>query len=395
MRPVQQTPKHELVAARLRDGLHEGRWSAGLPGVQRLAVEFDVSAVTARRALRQLEAEGVLTGRGLGRSRSITVTGAKIASQRPLRVAILRHDARLTDNSQTSAVLTEIMHSLEAAGHTVFFCNKSQIELRHEVRRIVREMAKTPADAWVVEAGSRLLLEWCAGQPTPCLALYGHTGGLPLARTGPDKVPAYRAATRRLLELGHRRIVNISRAARRLPVPAILERVFLEELAAHGVVTGDYNLPDWEESPAGFSELLERLFRHSPPTALIVDEAPRYIAAAEFLARRGIKVPDQVSLVSTDDDAALAWCHPPIARMCWDPKPVIRRVVRWVDAVRKGNPDRKIMNFPAEFISGGSVGPATSPKARMTGANTVTRTPSCPAAPSARCREPELREGPK
>jgi hypothetical protein len=38
------------------------------------------------------------------------------------------------------------------------------------------------------------------------------------------------------------------------------------------------------------TKLLERLFGHSPPTALMVDEVPRSIAAAEFLARRGIKV---------------------------------------------------------------------------------------------------------
>jgi DNA-binding LacI/PurR family transcriptional regulator len=322
-----------------------------------LAQDLDVSRHTLRTALRQLETEGVLTGRGLGRSRGITAAGANIASQRPLRVAILRHDARLTDDSQTSAVLIEIMHSLEAAGHAVFFSDKSQIELRHEVRRIAREMAKTPADVWIVEAGSRPLLEWCAGQPTPCLALYGHAGGLALARTGPDKEAAFRAATRRLLELGHRRIVFIARAARRLPVPGITECSFLEELAAHGMVTSDYNLPDWEETPEGFSKLLERLFRNSPPTALIIAEAPRYIAAAEFLARRGIKVPEQVSLVSTDDDASLAWCHPPIAHMRWDPKPVIRRAVRWVDAVRKGKADKKSINFPAEFIPGGSIGP--------------------------------------
>jgi DNA-binding LacI/PurR family transcriptional regulator len=244
-------------------------------------------------------------------------------------VGILHHDPRMKENNpQASAVLTEIVYSLEAVGHTVFFCNKSQLELRHDVRRIAREMAKTPADAWVINAGSRPVLEWCAGKQAPCLALYGRTDGLPLARTGPDKVPAYRAATRRLLELGHRRIVILVRAARRLPVPGMAERAFLEELAAHGMVTGDYNLPDWEETPAGFSRLLERLFQHTPPTAVIVDEASRYIAAAEFLARRGIKVPERVSLVSTDDDPALAWCYPPVARMRWDPKPVIRRVVR-------------------------------------------------------------------
>jgi DNA-binding LacI/PurR family transcriptional regulator len=267
----------ELTAVHLREGLLMGRWSGTLPGAARLASELDVAPATIRAALHLLEAQGLITARGLGRSRVILVTSADRAVATPLRVAILRHDARLTDdNPKASAVLAEIMHLLEAAGHVVFMFNKSQVDLRHDVPRIVREMSKTPADTWIVEAGSRALLEWCAGQPTPCLALYGRTGGLPIARSGPDKAPAYRAATRMLLELGHRRIVIV---ARHLPVPSTPERAFLEELAAHGVVTGDYNLPDWEETPKGFSQLLERLFLHSAPTALIVDEVPRYIAA--------------------------------------------------------------------------------------------------------------------
>jgi DNA-binding LacI/PurR family transcriptional regulator len=347
----------EQVAEHLREGIRQGQWRGHLPGVPRLAAELDVAPRSVRQALQLLEAEGLLGGRGPGRSRGITSSGAAMALNRPLRVAILRHDARLADDSQTSSVLTEIMHSLEATGHSVFFCKKSQIELKHDARRMTRQLAECAADAWIIEAGSRPLLEWCATQAIPCLALYGHTGGLSLAHTGPDKVPAYRAAARRLLELGHRRIVSISRAARRLPVPGMSERAFLEELAAHGVVTSEYNLPKWEETPEGFFKLLERLFRHSPPTALIVDEAARFIAAAQFLARLGIKVPEHVSLVSTDDDAALAWCHPPIAHMCWDPKPVIRRVLGWVEAVRKGKPDRKIINYPAEFVPGGSIGP--------------------------------------
>lgn len=359
MEPLHRLSTSELAAQHIRLGLQSGRWGGSLPGVASLARDLDVSRHALRTAIRQLENEGVLIDRGLGRSRGVTTMGVNIASQRPMRVAILRHDARFTDdNPVASVVLTQIVHTLEAAGHTVLFFKKSQIELRHEVARIAKVMAKTPADAWIVEAGTRPLLEWCSEQQTPCLALYGRTGGLKLARTGPDKVPAYRAAARLLLKLGHRRIVNISRS---VGLPAATERAFIEELAAAGVVTGDYNLPDWEETPRGFSDLLERLFRGSAPTALIVDEAPRYIAAAEFLARRGIKVPEQVSLVSTEDDASLAWCYPPIARMRWDAAPVIRRVVRWVDAVRKGKADRKIINFPAEFIPGGSIGPVWKP----------------------------------
>ena len=356
MNPVPRPSLPELTAAHLREGLRLGRWSGTLPGATRLAKDLDVAPATIRAALGLLEAEGLITGRGLGRSRGIVTSTAR-ALAAPLRVAILRHDSRSTDTPQTAAVLTEIIHSLEATGHSALLTGKAQIDLRHDVRRIAKEMKKIPADAWVIEAGSRELLEWCAAQPVPCLALYGRAGGLTLARTGADKAPAYRSAVRHLIELGHRRIVLIVRATRREPIPGAPERAFLEELTTHGVATSEYNLPKWEETPAGFYKLLESLFLHSPPTALIVDEAARYIATMEFLARRGIKVPEQVSLVSPDDDPAFAWCHQGIAHMHWDTTHLVSRVVRWANAVSKGKPDYKAINFPAEFVPGGSIGP--------------------------------------
>jgi DNA-binding LacI/PurR family transcriptional regulator len=356
MNPVLQPLKHELVAKRLRDGIREGHWSGNLPGVLALAAELDVAPNTVRRALRRLESEGLLADSGLGRSRCIVTTEAG-ASAAPLAVGILHYDERRMSYSQTWEVITEITDSLEAAGHTILPCKRSQQELRHDPRRIATELAKTPADAWLIIAGSFPVLEWCAAQSTPFHALYGRFNTLPLAGTGLDKAPAFRAATRQLLSLGHRRIVYIVDEARRKPAPGINASAFLQELTAHGIPTGDYNLPDWEASPTGFSELLERLFLHTPPTALIVDEPVRYIAAAEFLARRGIGVPQRVSLVSTNDDPSFAWCHPGVAHMRWDNAPIVRRVARWVDAVRKGKPDRKSVKFPAEFVPGASIGP--------------------------------------
>ena len=149
-----------------------------------MAAELDVARHTVRRALQLSEDEGVLAGRGLGRSRSITAAGAITAFQRPLRVAILRHDARLIDAPQSSISLMQIMHALEAVGHTAFFCKKSQIELKHDVARISRQLETARADVWVVESGSRPLLEWCVGQQTPCLALYGRATNQPLASVG-------------------------------------------------------------------------------------------------------------------------------------------------------------------------------------------------------------------
>ncbi|MFT5854498.1 MAG: DNA-binding LacI/PurR family transcriptional regulator [Verrucomicrobiales bacterium] len=342
----------EQTAEHLREGFRNGRWSGTLPGVMRLAAELDVSPPTLRAALWELEAEGLLISHGKGRSRTI----AKAAATREaLRVGILIHDVPIEARTQ-DGLIQQIQHDLVTAGHVAFFTRKSQVQLKHNLLRIKAMVAKTPADAWIVGAGSVEVLEWFSEQTVPCLALYGRVGELPIARTGPDKAPAYEAATRHLIELGHRRIALITRKTRRKPTPGLVERAFMHELVAHGIPTGDFNLPDWKETPEGFSALLENLFRSTPPTALIIEEEPRLLATMAFLLRKGIKVPEQVSLVSTDNDS-LEWCHPGFAHMTWDNTLIARRVVRWVAAVGRGRADCKTINYPAEFVPGGSIGP--------------------------------------
>jgi DNA-binding LacI/PurR family transcriptional regulator len=361
MIPIQRVSLPERVAASLREDIQNSRWGDLLPGEQQLANELDVSRNTIRRALQALEKEGVLGGRGHGRSRSITATGAAMAMQRPLRIAILRHDTVNSENPQATMVLANVKSSLEAAGYGVIDNHRSQVELKHHVPRIAQQLTTTGADAWLIQGGTRPLLEWCAAQETPCLALYGRTEGLPLARTGPDTVMAYGTATRELIKLGHRRIVSIVREGFRKPPLGGCELAFMNELKASGIPTSTYNLPEWEETPAGFYRLLENLFHKTPPTALLIDETCWFLAALAFLVSRGIRVPEQVSLVSGECESILDACYPQFAHMHWDNRLIVRRVVRWVDAVRKGKADRKISNIAAEFVPGGSIGPVCKP----------------------------------
>ncbi len=178
-----------------------------------------------------------------------------------------------------------------------------------------------------------------------------------VAGAGPDKPSSYAAATRRLLELGHRRIVLIARTARRLPTPGLTEQAFLSELRAVGVHTGPFNLPAWEESVGGFHQCVDSLFAKTPPTALVVDEAPLFIAALQHLNGRGLRVPEDVSMVCTDADAAFEWCHPSIAHIAWDSAPVVRRAVRWAKHVGLGKRDLTQTLTRSEFIEGGTIGP--------------------------------------
>jgi DNA-binding LacI/PurR family transcriptional regulator len=175
---------------------------------------------------------------------------------------------------------------------------------------------------------------------------------------GPDKSPAFVAAARRLIELGHKRIVMLVRPDRRLPVPGTPERAFLAELAANGITPGPYHLPDWEDGSGGFQSRLERLFEVTPPTALIVDELLLFVATQQFLARKKLSVPEDVSLVSMESDPAFEWCRPSVAQVRWEHAPVMRRVLAWVNNVSREKTDRRETLTHAEFIDGGTIGPA-------------------------------------
>lgn len=340
----------EQIAAHVRVGLAEDRWRGQLPGSIRLAAELGVAKNTLIAALRLLEGEGSIALSADGRSRRIVTKASK--RKRPLRIGFLLYDD-LENSAQASQLFIQVHHALEKAGFSPFTLNA----MRDEVRHMTRYLKTTHADAWVLTYGTRDVLEWFATQASPSIAIFGRRSGVPIASVGPDKAAAYSEATRRLIAHGHRRIVMLCDRLRRLPEPGRLERAFLTQLAAHGIPTSGFNLPDWEESAAGYHAMLASLFRVTPPTALIIDEVPLFSAAQQFLAGRNLRVPEHVSLVSSDADASFLWSQPAITHINWHYQPIIRRVVQWANHVSKGRVDREQTLFPAQLVSGGTIGP--------------------------------------
>jgi DNA-binding LacI/PurR family transcriptional regulator/ribosomal protein S25 len=341
------------IAAHLRDELAQGRWSVTIPGRNELARQLGVGITSMEEALRQLEREGLLGSQGAGRKRKILIS-AKEAAGRRLRIAILSHERA----ALSEGYMIELIHQLREAGHDAYFTSASLLELGMDVRRISRLVKKTKADAWIVCAGSREVTEWFSSQAMPTFALFGRRRGLAMPSVGPDKSPAYVAAARRLVELGHQRIVLLVRPDRRLPVPGTPERAFFAELASHGITPGAYHFPDWEEGAEGFHTRLNGLFQLTPPTALVVDEMMLYVATQQFLAQKRLRVPEEVSLVVMEDHAAFQWCRPSLAHVRWDRPSVMRRVVGWANNVSHGKKDLRETLTRAEFIDGGTIGPA-------------------------------------
>ena len=209
-----------------------------------------VARDTVEGALKELEREGVLRGQGPGRGRAIDPGGGSLAGglRTGLRVGILAYDAA----DRRAIDIIELLHELGEKGHVASLAAKTMSEMDHRVDRVARLVRETPADAWVILAGSRDVLEWFAANEVAAFAYAGRANRVPLASIVPDKTMPFRSAIRRLFDLGHRRIAMLVREDRPQAGAGLDRTDSLEELEALGISTGPYNLPDWEGTVKGF-----------------------------------------------------------------------------------------------------------------------------------------------
>jgi DNA-binding LacI/PurR family transcriptional regulator/DNA-binding MarR family transcriptional regulator len=343
----------EQVATYLKEELGQGTWTGEMPGVGALARELGVNHKTVEAALGRLVKEGALVEQGPRRRRRIDLS-VQSGSTRPLRIAILlfeRSDSRVD-------YIVEIQHELNEAGHSPFYPQKTLEDLGMEVKQVASFVKRTPADAWLVVAGSVAVLEWFGAQPVPAFGLFGRWGTAKIAGVGPKKQDAYAAVVRKLVGYGHRRIVLLARPQRRLPQPGAPERAFLAALEKEGIAVSEYHFPHWENTKADFYRRLESLFKITPPTALVVQEAVLFSAVEQFLARRGLRVPEDVSLVCADPDPTFRWREPSIAHLRLDSAVWCRHILRWAAKVSRGETYVRQLSSHAEFVDGGTIGPA-------------------------------------
>lgn len=342
----------DQVTEQLRQGMASGRWQKALPGRKRLAEELGCSPWTIEEAVERLTREGVLVSPGAGHKRRIVLSKVH-AQPRPLRVLILLYE----ESDRLASYMVDILHRLQSTGHEAIFAEKTMRELGMDIGRIRRFVEKTEADAWVVMAGPRSVLEWFSEQETPTLALFGRNRTTTLASLTLQKSEAMIELADRLVDLGHERIVILAREERRKPTPAFLEQLFLDRLNERGISTGSYNLPDWGDSAKEFRKVLDSLFKYTPPTALIVDQPPLCVAVMQHLSRLRLSAPDDVSLACTDWSESFEWFDPDITHIAWDPRPVIRRVVKWADNISRGKDIRRKYNSKVRLVLGGTIGP--------------------------------------
>lgn len=353
----------DQTAGHLRAGIAAGRWKQHLPGFSKLAGELGVSRNTTMAAVARLIDEGLLAPAD-GRRPHRILDGTKSASVGPrrLRTALLTMVAleKFPANDQRS--ILSIMAELKVSGHECVPVTFPAGKDTHKTGLLPRLVANIEADAWLVVGGTAEILRWFAESGRPVLAVGGASKSLPIAGASAyDRGTVIRSVTRRLLELGHRRITLICRHESRLPAPRTMVLSFREELQAAGIKPGEFNTPDWEESSEGLDALLKSLFRFTPPTALIGVDVPVVTGALGFAGRMGIAVPRDLSIVSlTLSDTLPEWAFPGVrhAHVECDESPWLRRIREWVRHVACDRKDTRQFTGTAHLVEGNTMGAA-------------------------------------
>ena len=118
-----------------------------------------------------------------------------------------------------------------------------------------------------------------------------------------------------------------------------------------------------------------RFVEKTKADAWVVVSAPREVlewfaarpepAFALFGRRHNVKIasvgPETTPTISAVIQKAVRsfqWCTPPIAHFAWDVDKVARRVQRWAGNVSRGENDLHRTQIKAQFVEGGTIGPA-------------------------------------
>lgn len=314
-----------------------------MPGRDKLARELGVHGSTVERALQLLEEEGLLEKSGPGKSRAI-VASATPAHTSATVCVLMYNKEDVTDDH-----ILILQYHITAAGHNIAFAPRTMRDLKFDPDRVEAMVAKQSADAWIVYAGSKPVLERFVRMSVPVFAFLGRMRGLPIGGCGTDILPALREAVHWLYELGHRRIVMLTRAQIVEAGLGAVERTFVQELQKKNVPVGAYNLPVWDNTPAGLKNCLDKLFQVSPPTAILVDDWMNYNSIQHYLFYGLGVAPRTVSCVCMDYHPSLSLYQPQALYFYWDPNAAVRAAVAWVKSVGRGRISVAQKTIEAEF----------------------------------------------
>lgn len=321
----------EKVAQAIISALRAGHWTRDLPGERKLCEILQVSRVSVRPALREVERQGWIV-RTPGRRRQIRrKAGGAVAPSVGGRIVLLS-PLPLTRMEPFVLLGLDLLREMLARRDILL-----EIETRPDcfgrrpeaaLERLCRDFHP---DVWLLWRSTASVQEWFHRLQRRHVVV----GTAFHPRTSPsvdiDHVATARHAAATLGRLGHRRLAVIVPDSR-LAGDSASELGFLAGARKYegGALLATAIRHDG--TPAGIFRCVDRLMAFVPrPTAIFSAGGMQTIAITTRLRQLGVAVPTAVSVISRDDDPALDFVSPRPARYFRPPINFARGVFRQIE----------------------------------------------------------------
>ena len=225
--------------------------------------------------------------------------------------------------------LAEAGHPLEIhAGRAAFGSSQE-----HSLARLVTGLQ--PA-GWVLHLSTEAMQRWFSQQRLPCVIVGSRHTEVEL----PCVDIAYRAVCRhavgQFVAAGHRRLVLLNPQSGAAGDIAS-EEGFWEAVRSSGHPDLQASIVRHDGTVAGICRRLNTaLARTEPPTALLVSRPAHVLTAMTHLMLCGRRLPQDIAVISRDDDPFLEHLVPAVTRYSIDPAVFARKISRLVVEMARG-----------------------------------------------------------
>ncbi len=187
-----------------------------------------------------------------------------------------------------------------------------------------------------------------------------------------DDIQGGQDATRYLIGLGHRHIWFVGNT--RLPWFARCFEGYRRAMEERGLVARQSSTDSEDETESGYLGTKSLLAREEPVTAILAGNDPTAHGVYKALRDRGLKVPDDISVVGCDDTVG-TWLSPALSTTREFPEQLGKQLVELIlKRIAQPDQDPQCVMIPTEFIKRDSCGPPRASRSKtvsetMQGAN--------------------------